>query len=292
LPWIYGDAMDIPAAHTPRQHSELAQQQLANLERWATGDFDATDPDPVPVIDLAILPVAEQPPMLDRSALEFCLADAFHPGCEMTWPVRHASMYMAPYRILHRASNEPDPVYGDTLTPAEVLESGGLLYGQRPGWLTRWMAVPWHSDTASCRSGYDVTYDQHLPTFWPARVPNQVLTEADYHTIMTSSDPAVRQAAFEHRSDWDENGLGDADYMTQVRKMPALFGEMGLVEVRAGPSGDPAIPPVIMVADRPLIATAAPAAAMVGAPSRSLAEKRAGNWLNRFGRYPRGLSAR
>ena len=44
--------------------------------------------------------------MLDRAALEFCLADAFHPGCEMTWPVRHASMYMAPFRIRHRRADE------------------------------------------------------------------------------------------------------------------------------------------------------------------------------------------
>ena len=55
--------------------------------------------------------------MLDRAALEFCLADAFHPGCEMTWPVRHATMYSEPYRWRHRDKNHPEPRYGSTLTP-------------------------------------------------------------------------------------------------------------------------------------------------------------------------------
>jgi L-lysine epsilon oxidase C-terminal domain len=41
--------------------------------------------------------------MLDRASLEFCLADAFHPGCEMTWPMRTAGLYMAPFRIAHAA---------------------------------------------------------------------------------------------------------------------------------------------------------------------------------------------
>jgi hypothetical protein len=39
------------------------------------------------------------------------------------------------------------------------------------------MAVPWQTDTASCRSGYDLSYDPYVPAFWPARVPNEVLTK-------------------------------------------------------------------------------------------------------------------
>ena len=45
------------------------------------------------------VPLAEQGEMLTRAALEFCLADAFHPGCEMTWPVRTWTMYMQPFRF-------------------------------------------------------------------------------------------------------------------------------------------------------------------------------------------------
>src|SRR5215510_7049155 len=53
-----------------------------------------------------------------------------------------------------------------------------------PGDLTRWMAVPWQTDTASCRAGYDPEYSPFLPTFWPARVPNHVLAEADYNQVL------------------------------------------------------------------------------------------------------------
>ena len=63
------------------------------------------------------MPLAERPATLDRAALDYCLADAFHPGCEVTWPIRHASMYMAPFRIRHRAIGDPEPSPGKALTP-------------------------------------------------------------------------------------------------------------------------------------------------------------------------------
>ena len=52
--------------------------------------------------------------------------------------------------------------------------------GQSPGSISRWMAIPWQTDTASCRSGYDTSYDPYVPTFWPARVPNEVMSETAY----------------------------------------------------------------------------------------------------------------
>ena len=122
-PWLYGDAMNIPPVPSPRQNAALTATQLWMLEQWAEGCFDAdldlpSDPASDPASDLpradgsAILPrrgprvvdelpVQEQGDMLTRAALEFCLADAFHPGCEMTWPVRAATMYLAPFRFAH-----------------------------------------------------------------------------------------------------------------------------------------------------------------------------------------------
>ena len=93
--------------------------------------------------------------MLDRAALEFCLADAFHPGCEMTWPMRVASMYWRRSASPRRRAG-PSRDYGAVLTPDRsrcplTARSAGSV----PGGITRWMAVPWQTDTASCRSGYD-----------------------------------------------------------------------------------------------------------------------------------------
>jgi L-lysine epsilon oxidase C-terminal domain len=82
-PWVYGDAMNLPPALSPRQHSSLTDLQLSQLQQWAAGNFDA-DYDPGRSIPRRIedVPVAAQGDTLTKAALDFCLADAFHPGCE------------------------------------------------------------------------------------------------------------------------------------------------------------------------------------------------------------------
>ena len=42
----------------------------------------------------------------------------------MTWPMRHGSMYSAPFRIRHRPPNQPEPDYGSSLT--HVLQFGNV----------------------------------------------------------------------------------------------------------------------------------------------------------------------
>lgn len=251
-PWLYGDAMDIPFVATPRQNTMLAKNQLLCLKRWAEGSFQSDYPAGIQVFHtIEEVPVADQPAMLDRAALEFCLADAFHPGCELTWPIRHASMYMAPFRIRHRRDDEKTYPIGDILTPAEALAFDGPLYGQRTGWLTRWMAVPWHTDTASCRSqaDYDPSYDPFVPTFWPARVPNQIISQDAYNVVMDASKPRPdRVAAFKRREGWIEQTL-EGNYLHQISEMLERYGDMGLVEARKGLNGDPDIPPVLYVSD-------------------------------------------
>ncbi|WP_386070385.1 LodA/GoxA family CTQ-dependent oxidase [Tahibacter sp. UC22_41] len=249
-PWVYGDAMDVPMPPIPRAMTALTTTQLYLLDRWANGDFIADyDPGAKPPRDIDQVPLAEQPAMLDRAALEFCLADAFHPGCEMTWPVRHATMYLEPYRWRHRAKDNPEPDYGTTLTPAEANSYNGPLYAQSPGSITRWMAIPWQTDTASCRSGYQPDYDPYLPTFWPARVPNQVLSVENYRKVMNLKLPREeRLAAFNDRSDWDRTlGVG---YQNQLVNMVKHFDRQGIVEVRPGIADDPDFPPVMQVEDQ------------------------------------------
>lgn len=251
-PWVYGDAMDVPMPPIPRAMTALTTTQLAMLDRWAKGEFIA---DYAPGAEHETLqgidevPLDEQPAMLDRAALEFCLADAFHPGCEMTWPVRHATMYSEPYRWRHRAKDNPEPDYGKTLTMMQVASYDGPLYAQFAGSITRWMAIPWQTDTASCRSGYEPNYDPYLPTFWPARVPNQVLSADNYRKVMnTKLSREARLAAFNDRADWDRT-LG-AGYEHQLETMVKHFNRQGIVEVRPGVPDDPDFPPVMQVEDR------------------------------------------
>ena len=285
-PWQYGDAMNVPPVHSPRQNLALSDTQLNLLELWANGDFDSdynlATPD-----TLEGIPLDEQPDMLDRASLEFCLADAFHPGCEMTWPMRQASIYMAPFRIAHAARNYIEPQYGALLNTGEIfgLLPFGPLGPQVPGGITRWMAVPWQTDTASCGSGYDKKYDPYVPTFWPARVPNQVLSAGDYDIVMNRQEPPdSRLQAFARRVAWIQM-LGRGGYMQRINNMVTNFSRLGVVEPRPGP-GDLDFPPVIEVEDLP---KSHPEPRAAEARSRTSVDDLDLRGIEKVRRFPHGL---
>ncbi len=250
-PWLYGDAYGSFSANAPRNNLALSDVRSRLLQRWVAGDFvNDWNADYQPPHVLDEVPLAEQPAMLDKAALHFCLADAFHPGCELTWPMRHSSMYRAPFRIRERPVDTPEPVYGSELNQQIALQPGGPVYDQSPGDLTRWMALPWQGDTAFCRSGYDPQYDPYLPSFWPARVPNQVLTDADYAIVMNESLPREQRiAAFNNRAQWLRTLSGSAPQ--QMMQMVSGFGNMGIVEARPGIENDPDFPPMMLVESLP-----------------------------------------
>lgn len=233
-PWLYGDAMNVPPAETARQNAALTDTQLMFLQQWAAGDYEADyDPAYQPPRRLDQVPVAQRGDTLDRASLELCLADAFHPGCEMTWPVRTASMYLAPFRWKHAAGIEPS--YGASLISDTLSLPNGPLAGQYPGGITRWMAVPWQTDTASCRSGYLKTFDPYLPTFWPARVPNQVLTRQSYDIVMDPSKSLEeRQKAFASRAAWTRP-IDRPSYTDTINTFIDHIDWVGVVEPRPGP---------------------------------------------------------
>jgi hypothetical protein len=245
-PWIYGDAFGSFSDASPANNLPLPSVQQVLLRRWVEGDFiDDWNPAFTPPKHIDQVPLAEQPSTLTKAALHFCLADAFHPGCEMTWPMRHASMYHAPFRIRRRPLG-PEPTYGPKLTQQSALQLGGPLYAQGPGDISRWMALPWQGDTAFCRSGYDPNFDPYLPTFWPARVPNQVLTEEDYKKVIDTSLPhEERIIAFNHRPNWLRALKGSV--ADEMKQMVAHFGAMGIVEERPGVKGDPDFPEIMFV---------------------------------------------
>lgn len=279
-PWLYGDAMDVPASPTPRQNCAITRIQYEALRSWAAGDFEADWGQVAALRSIDEVPLQQQPAMLDRAALDFCLADGFHPGCEVTWPIRHLSIYSGPFRIRHGVATPADPPANSKLDQATVLAREGPLQEQGPGTLTRWMAVPWQADTAWCRSGYDKKYDEFAPTFWPARVPNHVLSEKEYAKAMDQKAlPADRLNAFSIRTDWNSplDGNVPKDQRTKyaMDEMLRIFGSMGLLEEREGRVGDAIVPSRLLVASfGPDIATPpqadAAAAGAVPQPPRSL----------------------
>ncbi|MDO7874762.1 LodA/GoxA family CTQ-dependent oxidase [Hymenobacter sp. ASUV-10] len=259
-PWMYGDNMNLPPT-TPNAYFTLTPTLYGYLTQWAAGDFVA-DWNPAAVAGPAHLEEVsspqEQADMLTKAALWYCLGGPFHPGCEMTWPMRLSGMYTAAFRVRQRSANNPEPDFGPLLQPAIFSAdnpgpAGAFWNG--PGDLTRWMACPWQADTASCRAGYVDEYDPLVPTFWPARVPNTVLTEEDYRIVMDSKRPHTeRLDAFNRRASWYR--ILGAEHLVQLQNMVAHFGDMGVVEYRPGLPGSADFPAAMYVETPPYAAGA------------------------------------
>ena len=248
LPPYYGDGIELPAAN-PRQWMAVLESQYGWLRQWAEGEFDADWPAAGLVFPVRLeeLPAAEQPAALDRAALDDCLGGPFHPGCEMTWPMRHASLYATPFRLRRR--NGPEPDWGASLTSLIALGPDGPLTASGPGDVTRWMAVPWQTDTSSCLSRYVEQEDDYLPTFWPARVPNDVLAPEGYASVL---DPSLsverRRRAFATRPKW-LRGLPSirSSPVPRINAFIAVWDKAGIVTRQRGPDDGAPFPDEIWV---------------------------------------------
>ncbi len=255
-PPIYGDAFG-SFTPSPRDGFAVTQTLYNYLQQWALGNFEADyNPTATPPQSLDDVDPALRPAALDKAALHFCMGGPFHPGCEMTWPMRQPQMYRAPFRLRqHPDSAGRDGMdYGEFLTQATVTSFDGPLSASGPGDITKWMAVPWQSDTASCRAGYGIPpfpADQFIPTFWPSRVPNNVLTEESYKIVIDASQPMdVRQAAFQYRPFWLRRLRMNDPRIEQITRMIHVFGALAVIERREFDAG-PEFPAVMYVATGP-----------------------------------------
>src|SRR5690606_32548020 len=92
------------------------------------------------------------------------------------------------------------------------------------------------------------------PAYWPARVPNQVLTKADYNTIIDESQSNdSRLQAFEKRENWWRNMSSQPDSRDpeqeeiQAQYMIKQFEKMGTVLQADGPKNISGIPAKVYV---------------------------------------------
>ncbi len=237
-PPLYGDAFGF-ADSPPSPHAAFSITALSygNLQNWMQGnfipDFDPAAKEPQ---SLEQVPEEDRPDTLDRAALHFCAGGPFHPGCEMTWIMRRASLYRSKFRLRRRLANTADPDYGEFMTPDLALADGGPLSASGPGDITKWLPVPWQTDTASCLAGYpggEFPADDFIPAFWPSKVPNTVLTEENYRIVVDprQSDLA-RLQAFQEREKWIDHLHPQTPYLAQIAAMIHHFHEMGILERR------------------------------------------------------------
>ncbi|HEX6184857.1 MAG TPA: LodA/GoxA family CTQ-dependent oxidase [Pyrinomonadaceae bacterium] len=228
LPPFYGDAFG-DFSDVGIDDLALTPTQYDWLRRWAEGDFDADPAQRDRPATLADYPVAEQPRALDEAHLESCLGGPFHPGIELTWTLRVGSMWKEPFRLnVLPEGQRPKMDYGPSLTPDEALGPGGIVESSGPGTLTWWMGVPWQTDGASCLSGYELGTYLPLPSFWAARVPNQVLSERSYKRVLDEGLPVVQRLKhLFYRLDWLR--YFGPDYETRINDNVAKWDKLGII---------------------------------------------------------------
>ncbi len=275
LPYMLGDGINY--AKSALSWYRIPHEQYRILQLWSVGKFvdDLGPQAAAEVTSIERIPVAEQPEALTRAALEPCSGGAFHPGVELTWPLRHRELYSAPFRIKLATDRDPRLVQnlGLLLTPEKAFGGNGSTPGavaaQMPGDLTRWMGLPWQCDAFSCQF---VTDGNDFPSgaWWPALLPIDVLPQLFYREVMNPKlPPETRVKFYENRLTWSRGvaGVGyhaRASYLDGLNAMVYLWARMGFVVSRPGPAdaGKPAgIPARVFVeVDRGAVdlATAAP----------------------------------
>lgn len=247
-PQEYGDMVAIPPnRQVPRQWNAIAPVQYAHLRSWAEGNFTKRTPRSPDSLD--DVPLASQPSMLDRAALDSCLGGAFHPGVEFPWIARVPWIWTDDLRLRSAAVTPNLGPFGSQLTPAVATSRTGPLRSLGPGDVIKWMGVPWQADSSSCRYGYEETVSITLPGFWPARIPNSVLTAEDYDIVVdTSRSLAERRAAFQRRAQW-ERYISTFNRLDVLSLMVQEWPRLGVVKERPGPT-DGAFPARLKVESR------------------------------------------
>jgi hypothetical protein len=231
LPQIYGDAegeVADPACLA------VTRTQFEHLERWASGAFTDDWTGETPPADFTALAPRDQVAELERAALHDCLGGPFHPGIELTWTMRIPRIWQAPYRLKVLPTDAPArQEWGDQLTPAACMAMDGPYDGVAAGALTRFLGVPWQSDGASCNSeaDYHPSYFLSMPTFWGARVPDQVLSQENAVRFAINVELGRNGQAVKHfasRSDWlrDVRGTG---YYKRIANMVREWHDLGMV---------------------------------------------------------------
>ena len=275
LPYYPGDGVNYPGS--PAQWFAIPPLLYDQLKKWKDGDFK-----PMRLPDSNIDAIAEvfrrkyldaakderkKPLLMTRAVLETLYGGGFHPGVELTWPMRHNLMYAVNVEVYEDVT-ENFGLFGlreiriNAATPAEqqkiYYNDFGLQMGSEdiresmdsnhkknwlwkitPGDLTKWMGIPWQSDAGSCQAVY-VDKQYPIPAWWAANLPVHVLPQESYHKLL---DPNVladtKRNIFANREDWlhtaNTGFIGyhaEGGYMNGLINMVYEWNQIGMVTGR------------------------------------------------------------
>lgn len=256
-PGYFGDGVNFPG--DPREFLAVTPLDYTWLRQWAAGDFvddwpPAGDPYPDALEDV---PLDEQPEALDRAALERTIGGSFNPGHELPFVVRLPQLYRAPFRIRQGLGDGPVrsrsrqraeiPLdFGPAMDPEILLRSNGPLSRSGPGALTQWMPLPWQADASTCRFGFGRTPDPYLPAFWPASLPNHVLTWETYQRMLDPATSSAERAELFRRRALFYRSL-PANFLDAMNEMARSANRLGVLTEQPAPEGESALPARLLV---------------------------------------------
>jgi hypothetical protein len=276
LPYYPGDGVNYPGS--PAQWFAVPPLLYEQLKKWKDGDFKPmrlpdSDIDAIgEVFRRQFLEAArderKRPLLMTRAVLETLYGGGFHPGVELTWPMRHNLIYAVNVEV-YEDITENFGLFGlreiriNAATPAEQQQiyynDFGLQMGSEdiresmdsnhkknwlwkitPGDLTKWMGIPWQSDAGSCQAVY-VDKQYPIPAWWAANLPVHVLADESYYKLL---DPNIlddtKKNIFANREDWlhtaNTGFIGyhaEGGYMNGLINMVYEWNQIGMVTGRA-----------------------------------------------------------
>jgi len=141
-----------------RAFLSLTQVQYTLLKAWAEGRFV----DDWKFGDVRFAPIPAPgivtPHGLDQAALENCVGGPFYPGIEVSWLIRHTSLYAGAFR----------------------LQKAGFLLGPLTfgaGFFSQQMALPWQADFYDCHKEEhteDGSPEPRIYMWWTAQRPDDI----------------------------------------------------------------------------------------------------------------------
>lgn len=249
---------------------QMPRLQLEILTKWKNGEFydDFGDRGEAPVTRLEDVAIEHQGEALTRAALERCSGGAFHPGVEMTWPLRQEALFRddLPFRIAvsRRKSLLQNREVGRLMTPPAAFGRDDVLNGdprhksgeaytfvpgkknapigpQAAGDLTRWLGLPWYGDGFSCALAIEYANDFPNAVWWPALTPIDVLPEKYFEQLGREDlSDGEKLAFFENRVAFVRGvrGIGlhaEASYIDGLQRAVYLWSGFGMVVMKRRP---------------------------------------------------------
>ena len=296
-PTYPGDGVNYPGS--PAQWFAIPPFLYEQLKQWKDGnfttppDFNFKDMDEMGrFYQSKFLEAAQDPAksalLMTRAVLETLYGGGFHPGVELTWPMRHIQMYAENRPIYEFVSQDKDFNYGfyglwevrinaasperkeeifyndfgfemvaydiqESLDPSNPKH---WIWEATPGDLTKWMGIPWQSDAGSCQTVFiDMQYP--VPAWWAANLPVTILTAESLEKVRDQSlIPETRRYIYANRLPWlhsaDTGFVGyhaEAGYQNGLIAMVYKWKSVGMVTGRKSEVGpEMEIPDIVYVA--------------------------------------------